>query len=115
MLAADALQGLAAPKLAMLVVAAAGAAKALRPVRLEQRSDASFVRSVAVEKVPKDLSRLELDTVLRNRQLVLDQMLSVHQELFRVNRFARRMDRSCLLDVAVTSGQSRNGKSLLKR
>ena len=63
MLAADALQGLAPPQLAMLVVTAAGAAKALRPARLEQRGTL-FVRSVAFEEVAQALSRLELDMAL---------------------------------------------------
>ena len=63
MLAADALQGLAAPQLAMLLVTATGAEKALRPARLEQRLGALFVRSLALEEVVQALPRLELDTV----------------------------------------------------
>ena len=67
MLTADTLQGLAPPQLAMLVVAAARAAEALRPARREQRLGALFVRSVGFEEVPQALSRLELDMVLRHR------------------------------------------------
>lgn len=66
MLAAVALQGLAPPPLAMLVVAAVGAAEALWPTCLEQRLGTLFVRSVALEEVAQALSRLELDTVLRH-------------------------------------------------
>ena len=65
LLAADALQGLAPAQLAMLVVAATGAAEPLWPARLEQRLGALIVRSEAFEEGPQALSRLELETILR--------------------------------------------------
>ena len=77
-LAADALEDLAGVQLAVLVLAAGGAAEALRPARLEHRLGALQLGSVELEEVAQALSFLELDVVLRHVELLCYQILIIH-------------------------------------